>query len=106
MSTLALLAVTGLVLWWLMSLALAAVISLASPTTTLADVVLVDEQPRALVPVALIDVDIELLQISVIPPAERTAAEWEALDRLLDERAALTLPRVRPSVPVTPGWSR
>ncbi len=54
---------------------------------------------------ALIDIDIALLQISVVPPKERTAAEWVEMDRLLDERSALALPRRQPSVPVIPGWS-
>lgn len=58
-------------------------------------------------PMDLIDIDVALLLISVIPAVERTREEWEQMDWLMDERFRLApLPaRVRASVPVIPGWS-
>lgn len=106
MSTLTMLALIGLGSWCLASVVLAVLFGhSAAARRVRAAAVPVDEQPPALVPLALIDVDIALLQISVVPPAERTAAEREALDRLLDERAALTLPRRQPSALGLPGRS-
>lgn len=49
---------------------------------------------------ALMGVDIRLSELAGIPPWQRTEADWDELDRLLDRRAQLA---VRPAVPVIPG---
>lgn len=113
MSLLAILALILVGTWWLSSVVLAGVIGWHAAPDRNAFVIApaglaggfaapVDTGPAGL---SVADIDIALLQISVVPPAERTAEDREALDRLLDDRAALTLPRRQPSVPVVPGWS-
>ena len=54
----------------------------------------------------LIDaIDAQLRAITEVPPPDRTAQQWDYLDRLLDARAAHAdgLPLLGPAVPVIPG---